>query len=663
MKNNEQIMGELLAKYSAAKNNIKELSAELDKYTSETGEATGGAKELGQMLAEERRKSDEAKKAMEELEKSTNGEGEATDEATKKTSVFGDVLKANLASDIVLKGIEAIIAGVQKLATGIKSLIADTAAYGDTVDKMSQKMGLSAEAYQEWDFIMQHAGTSIESLKAGMKTLASAAETSNEAFATLGITQQQIASMSQEELFGATLSALQNVQDVTQRTYLAGQLLGRGATELGALLNMSAEETEAMRQQVHDLGGVMSDDAVKASAAYADSLQNLRTVVDGAKRKLGSDFLPSIVQVMDGLTQIFSGDTEGLEGIDDGINNIVDKINSSLPSIFDAGAKIVGSLGTAITKNLPKLAKIALDTVSTLANGFISNLPELARFALQAITTLANGLSQNLPTLIPTLVSVILEIVDILTDSENLNSLLTASIAIISGIADGLINAMPKLLEKAPEIIFNLTEAILKAAPELLLAGVELVLTLINGLVIELQALVDVGRSIFDKVKDGFKQKVDEAKQWGKDLIQNFIAGIKDKARDLLSNVKDLAQGIKDFLGFSEPKLGPLSNFHTYAPDMMKLFAQGVKDNEHLITDQIGKSFDFGADIVGTTRGVDTNASDSNFISEMRGMREDIRNMRVVLEDGTLVGKISPKVDTALGQRAAYSGRYVLGGA
>ena len=58
--------------------------------------------------------------------------------------------------------------------------------------------------------------------------------------------------------------------------------------------------------------------------------------------------------------------------------------------------------------------------------------------------------------------------------------------------------------------------------------------------------------------------------------------------------VSNVAQTVKDFLGFSEPEKGPLSNFHTYAPDMMDLFAKGIRDNENVITDQIEKSFDFG---------------------------------------------------------------------
>ena len=80
---------------------------------------------------------------------------------------------------------------------------------------------------------------------------------------------------------------------------------------------------------------------------------------------------------------------------------------------------------------------------------------------------------------------------------------------------------------------------------------------------------------------------------WGKDLIENFINGLLAKWEKLKSTVKNIAQSIKDFIGFSEPKKGPLSNFHTYAPDMMDLFMEGINDNKNKLLNTVSDAFDF----------------------------------------------------------------------
>ena len=82
-------------------------------------------------------------------------------------------------------GVGAIgaIAAASTAATGaLVSGVGSIAEYGDNIDKMSQKMGMSAESYQEWDAVMRHSGTSMEAMKASMKTLANAASTGSEAF-------------------------------------------------------------------------------------------------------------------------------------------------------------------------------------------------------------------------------------------------------------------------------------------------------------------------------------------------------------------------------------------------------------------------------------------------------------------------------------------------
>lgn len=85
-----------------------------------------------------------------------------------------------------------------------------------------------------------------------------------------------------------------------------------------------------------------------------------------------------------------------------------------------------------------------------------------------------------------------------------------------------------------------------------------------------------------------------EGYSWGYDLAAQYAAGINAGSPLVADAVTGLAEMIRANLHFSEPDEGPLSDFHTYAPDMMALFAQGVADNEAMVRDQIRRSFDFG---------------------------------------------------------------------
>ena len=584
-------------------------------------------------------------------------------EASEKSQSVGSKISGALKTAGKIGGvaIAAVGTAVTATSTALINGVSNVAAYGDNIDKMSQKMGLTAEAYQEWDAVMQHSGTSMESMKASMKTLANAAETGNKAFEKIGLTQKDLANMSQQDLFEATIAGLQNVEDTTQRTYLAGQLLGRGATELGALLNTSAEDTQAMRDRIHELGGVMSDEAVKSAAAFQDQLQDLTTGFDGLKRGLTSELLPSVTEVMAGLTDIFAGDYDkGLEEISSGIENTVAKISDMLPKIIEIGGSIIEQLAIAIVENIPKILPSLVDLVMSIGDMIVENLPLLIETGLQVILQLALGIAEALPELIPAVVDTVLTIAEYLID--NVDLLIDASIALIIGLADGLIEALPKLIEKAPEIVTKLGDAIIRNAPKILGAAISLILTLIEGIVKCWGKVFEIGAQIIEKIKGGFTSKSAESQKWGRDLIDNFINGIKEKWEHLKQTVKNVAQSVKDYLGFSEPEKGPLSNFHTYAPDMMDLFAKGIRDNENVVTDQIAKSFDFGnitgnVNVTGTATGVsggfDTvlQRIEALLAQYLPQVQKDI-----VLDTGALVGGTVAAYDAAFGTRSNRGG-------
>lgn len=81
-------------------------------------------------------------------------------------------------------------------------------------------------------------------------------------------------------------------------------------------------------------------------------------------------------------------------------------------------------------------------------------------------------------------------------------------------------------------------------------------------------------------VSNTFSNLKNSASTWGKDLCDNMANGISKAKSSVENAVKGVASKIKSFLGFSEPEAGPLSNFHTYMPDMIDLMTSGIKNNQ-----------------------------------------------------------------------------------
>lgn len=525
------------------------------------------------------------------LDKSNYDQG--LDDAAAGAQSFGDKLKGGLATAAKVGGVAIAAVGTAAAAatTALVKQAGEVASYGDNIDKASQKLGISAEAYQEWDAVLQHSGTSIDSMGIGMKTLATQAAKGSDAFTALGISAEQAASMSREDLFAQTITALQNVTDENKRAQLAQELFGRSAMELGPLLNTSAADTQAMKDRVHELGGVMSNEAVKAAAAYQDNLQDMNTAIDGLKRNIVAEFIPGLSSLMEAFTNILAGDDPG-EALERGIDSIVGAMDSTVQKVVDIGQRVVPALVDAIVKAAPGLLDGAAQLVLTLGQAIIANLPELIKAGLEVIVTLANAIAAALPELIPTIVDVVLEIVDILTEPSTLSALVDAAIAIIVALAQGLINALPRLIEKAPEIVANIVTAIITNAPKLLAAAVQLMATFAQGIVQNIFAVINAIGQMWSSIVSSITGFIQSAWNWGKDLIENFTNGIKEFISKPIDAIKGLASKIKSFLGFSEPDEGPLANFHTYAPDMMALFAKGITDNQGLITDAIAGAFD-----------------------------------------------------------------------
>lgn len=544
---------------------------------------------------------------------------------------FGNALATGL------KTTAAVITGAMAAVTGAavasaKAFI-DTAnsvaTYGDTIDKESQKMNMSAEGYQEWSFILERNGASIESMTAAMKRLTTSAAEGDEAFAQLGITQEELASMTPEETWNRTILALQGVEDETTRTALATQLLGRGAMELGPTLNMTAEETEALRQQVHDLGGVMSDEAVKDAAAYADELTNMQTAMDGLKNNMMAKFLPGMTSVMEGLSLMFSGNG-GIEQIQEGLTNIIGNIASLTPELLTLAQVLITSLLDAFTPQLPMLVSSIFGFISQALVTFTSMIPQLLPVITTGIQGVMSAVFSCLPLIIQSLISLISELVVWLSSGDNVETLVNGIVELVSILATSLADVLPILLPAVIDIISGVAVSLM--SPENVQMILESVLYIVGAVVVALvNALPSIGGAIvnyFTNIKNlittfggTVKEKVSDlitaikAKvlTWVNNLKQSFITAftnIKTKISEITTNIKDMVTKIIEKIKELPDKVV------TIGKNLVKGLWNGISDKVDWVIDRI-KSM--GSRITNAIKDVFGIASPSKVFAEIGG--------------------------------------------
>lgn len=599
-------------KWQQAVNNataeLNKMENQLDKTTAELNDEASGADKAG----------DETEKA-----------GKQAKDSEGNWKGLGDTVAAVGAA--MAAAAAAAAAAIVSAGKALADFAVSGAAYADDLLTMSTVTGISTEKLQELQYAADLVDVSVDTITGSMKkNLASMskAQKGNEATAAaykklgVAVTDANGNLRDDETVYWELINALGQVEDETQRDILAMDLLGKSASDLNPLIEAGADKMAELADDAHKAGYVLDEETLGAFGEFDDQLRKLDKGAEAAKNAMGTILLPVLTDLAGDGVDLLGQFTNGIldangdiskmgEVIDTVLPQVLDSIMAYLPElldlaisiitaiadallenvdvIIDAATDIVFALFDGIMENLPKIIDAAVNLIVTLAQGLIDNLPTIVEGGIGLILAVVKGLTDALPELIPATVDAVLTIVDTLID--NLDLLIDAAIQLIIALAGGLIEALPRLIEKAPEIVVSLAEAIIKAAPKLLDAALQLILKLAEGLASFFFKIKDKGREIVDEIKGGFDEKLDNAKTWGADLIQNFVDGIKQRWENLKSTVSGVAQTVKDFLGFSEPKKGPLSNFSTYAPDMIDLFIHGLQEGQRRLQTQLSETF------------------------------------------------------------------------
>ena len=543
----------------------------------------------------------------------------------------------------------AIIAGVNEVAEK-----------GDAIAKGAQQMGLTAEAYQEWSFILERSGSSITKAKNAIETLTKASRNASDkqvkAFEQLGLSMEQVAAMSPEEIFGAVITGLQGIDDAGERSQIANTLLGASYKNLGTLLSTTAADTEELRQKAYDLGQVMSGDAVQAAADYEDSIDDFNAAIDGLKTNLLQGLMPTLTTARNGLTDFLQNDINW-DDINAKLSNFYDTLLSGAGWLLEhsgevaAGVETIGGAwlawkGTEVVMQavdglkdmygwLTKVggiigagglstagglgvAALGVATVVDRANelqtiGKIGDGHELAEYADNVAY-----LEQKLQEAQATFDNLALYGGDLTMAQDEIDLIrvaianATAEYEAMQAAKEAADAAGPDPVEQAEQAAAN-AKAASGAAQELSEAGEaiqqesekqlqafsertgEITSTFVEGTDEMSQAAVEGIQKTQDAMETNMAILDANAEIWGDDMMRSMANGILGGANNyVVAAVETVAKAIEERLGFSEPDKGPLSRFHEFAPDMMALFAQGIREGQGLLDAAIGDVFDLG---------------------------------------------------------------------
>lgn len=391
---------------------------------------------------------DEANKSLAKTDKNAKGVASTLSSGIKTVGKWGAAIGTAVAG---------AAAGMAKMATS-------AAGTADNIDKMSQKIGISREAYQELDFALSQSGTDVDKLQNGMKTMSQQVEKNAKAFKDLGVslTDSNGKARSQEEIFYDTVRALQNMEEGTEKSTIAVQLFGKAGTELMPLLNAEAGSLDKMRQEAHDLGLVLDDELVDSGVSLTDTLDKMKRSLGAVMTQLGARLMPivekaanfvisnipKITKLVDSITPIVE------QAFDEILPVIMDMAEQILPQLIDVImailppiSRIFSALAPIISELIKKLAPILVKIIDKLLPPLVDIIDALTPI-LDVVLQLLDPILGLLDSLLDPLAELLKAIAPILSVAlEIINSILKPIMPLIQGLAEMLGNVLGGAVE------------------------------------------------------------------------------------------------------------------------------------------------------------------------------------------------------------------------
>lgn len=521
------------------RNRVKLLAEQTGKAAAKYGEADIRTQKYQEQLNKATASLNKMQNELRDTSRGVEDLGEDMNVGKSKALSFGDVLKANLASEFIVAGIKAVASAIKEAASaladlgkqsimgyaeqeqligGVDTLFKESSAQVQQYANEAYKTaGLSANEYMET--VTSFSASLLQSM--GGDTQA-AAEKANRAITDMSDNANKM---------GTDMTSIQNAyQGFAKQNYtmLDNLKLGYGGTkqEMERLL-ADAEKFSGIKYDISSYAdivdaihvvqtemGITGTTAKEAattiqgsSAAMKSAWSNLLTGMSNENLdldKLVQNVIDSVNTFADNLIprlQIML--PRFAEGLNKLVTGLIPYVGPALELLLPSLVQGIGGLVSGIVQALPAAVEAITAVIPMLVEQIIVLLPQIISAGLEIVTALAAGIGDNLPVIIPAVVDAVFEIASNLV--ANIDKVILAAGKIIAGLAQGLIEAIPHLVYRIPEIIAAIAAGLMKGMARIVEAGANLLQGIWKGILSAKDWLVEKIKGLAGDIVGWFK--------------------------------------------------------------------------------------------------------------------------------------------------------------
>ncbi len=371
---------------------------------------------------------------------------ENIEETSSKAGKFAEALKKG--AGVAAKFGTAVVTGTAAVGTALTGIASSAASNADEIDKMSAKIGLSKQAYQEWSYVLGQNGMDVNSLQMGMKTLVSqmegaaeGTESSVEMFEKLGVSiyDSNGAMKNQETMFKEVTLALAAMENGTEKAALANGLLGRSGSEMMPMLNNGAEGIVELTDRAHDLGLILGDDAVNAGVVLGDTLDDVKKSAGMVGTQIGVALFPILQNLLEMVLQFMPQ-----------VQGIFERLSPLLVGLMESLMPMLYSIAESVFPMLIGLLEALLPSFMQITEALLPVLLQVLQMLLPPLIEIVQKLLPPLVQLLQPLLDLLSPIINLLQPIIDLTlALIAPLVTLISELLTPLISVISKVIEVA----------------------------------------------------------------------------------------------------------------------------------------------------------------------------------------------------------------------